>query len=228
MTLIKLSEIEKKYSDGTGEVCALKKVSISIDSGDFIAVTGPSGSGKSTLLTILGVLNPPSCGKLYIDKIDVYSLSGDRQADFRQTYIGFVFQDLYLIPYLTALENVMLPLTISLYPRKEQKEMAKEVLQKVGLGDKFHRRLPGKLSGGEKSRVAIARALVNNPKIILADEPTGSLDSETGNEIMNLFQSLNDDGITVIIVTHNNENKKYAKRNFEVKDGRLKVYQLWD
>ena len=224
MSLIKLSEIEKKYSDGTGEVCALKQVSISIDSGDFIAVTGPSGSGKSTLLTILGVLNPPSCGKLYIDKIDVYSLSGDRQADFRHTYIGFVFQDLHLIPYLTALENVMLPLTISLFPKKEQKIMAKDVLQRVGLGDKFHR-LPGKLSGGEKSRVAIARALVNNPKIILADEPTGSLDSVTGNGIMNLFQSLNDDGITIILVTHDNENKKYVKRNFEVQDGQLKVYK---
>ncbi len=226
MSLIKLLEIEKNYPDGLGEFKALKKVSVSIDSGEFIAITGPSGSGKSTLLTILGVLNPPSKGQIYIDDIDVYSLSGDRQADFRQTYIGFVFQDLHLVPYLTALENVLLPLAISLYPGKEQKKMAKEVLNRVGLGDKYHR-LPGKLSGGEKSRVAIARAIVNKPRIILADEPTGSLDSGTGNEIMKLFQSLNNEGITVILVTHNNENKKYVKKNFLVRDGLIEVNQKW-
>ncbi len=227
MPLIKLSEIEKNYADGTGEVKALHRVSLNIDSGDFIAVTGPSGSGKSTLLTILGVLNPPTKGQLIIDNIDVYSLSGDRQADFRQTYIGFVFQDLHLIPYLSALENVLLPLTISLYPRKEQKAMARDVLARVGLCNKDHR-LPGELSGGEKSRVAIARALVNKPKIILADEPTGSLDSATGHEIMNLLQSLNNDGITVILVTHNIENKIYVKKNFEVRDGQIEVHREWD
>ena len=224
MPLLKLYEIEKKYKDGSGEICALGSISISIDSGDFIAVTGPSGSGKSTLLTILGVLNPPTGGKLLIDNIDVYSLSGDRQADFRQTYIGFVFQDLYLISYLTALENVMLPLSISLYPKSEQKRMASEVLQRVGLGDKYYR-LPGKLSGGERSRVAIARAIVNRPRIILADEPTGSLDSGTGKEIMELFKSLNSDGITIIMVTHNKDNEKYVKRSIEVKDGILEMFR---
>lgn len=226
MSLIRLLEIEKNYADGTGKFRALNNVSVSIDSGEFIAITGPSGSGKSTLLTILGVLNPPSKGQIYIDDIDVYSLSGDRQADFRQTYIGFVFQDLHLIPYLTALENVLLPLTISLYPGKVQKKMAKEVLKRVGLGDKYHR-LPGKLSGGEKSRVAIARAIVNKPRIILADEPTGSLDSVTGIEIMNLFQSLNNEGITILLVTHNNENKKYVKKIFQVRDGQIEVHTKW-
>ncbi|WP_329610052.1 ABC transporter ATP-binding protein [Microaerobacter geothermalis] len=220
MALLEAIDIRKTYKDGDGEVIALHDVSLSIDFGDFAAVMGPSGSGKSTLLTILGVLNPPTSGKLMIDDIDVYRLPIERQADFRRTYIGFVFQQLQLIPYLTALENVMLPLAISNYSKHQQREMAEVVLRKVGLGNKINR-LPNQLSGGEQERVAIARAIVNQPPIVMADEPTGSLDSKTSVEIMELFQSLNQEGLTIIMVTHNPENLAYVKRTIRVKDGML-------
>lgn len=218
MSLIKVHEVTKTYKGGDGVVEVLKKVNLEINEGEFLALMGPSGSGKSTLLSILGGLNPPTSGQLLIDDIDVYSLDPERLADFRHEYVGFVFQQYQLIPYLTALENVMLPLTITSRPGKEQREMAQSVLNKVGLGGKSLR-LPNQLSGGEQNRVAIARAIVNQPALIFADEPTGSLDSKTASELLELFQTLNRDGLTIIMVTHNKENLEWVSRSVYIRDG---------
>ena len=218
MSLIKVSEVTKAYKGGDGVVEVLKNVNLEITEGEFLALMGPSGSGKSTLLSILGGLNPPTSGQLIIDDIDVYALSPERLADFRHEYVGFVFQQYQLIPYLTALENVMLPLAITSRPGKEQREMAQNVLNKVGLGAKS-RRLPNQLSGGEQNRVAIARAIVNQPALIFADEPTGSLDSKTASELLELFQTLNRDGLTIIMVTHNKENLEWVSRAVYIRDG---------
>ncbi len=218
MSLIKVREVTKKYKGGDGVVEVLKKVNLEINEGEFLALMGPSGSGKSTLLSILGGLNPPTSGQLLIDDIDVYSLASERLADFRHEYVGFVFQQYQLIPYLTALENVMLPLAITSRTGKEQREMAQNVLNKVGLGTKSLR-LPNQLSGGEQNRVAIARAIVNQPAIIFADEPTGSLDSKTASELLELFQTLNRDGLTIIMVTHNKENLEWVSRAVYIRDG---------
>jgi putative ABC transport system ATP-binding protein len=190
--------------------------------GEFSFLVGPSGSGKSTLLSILGALNPPTSGQVLIDEIPIYELDREQRADFRHEYIGFVFQQYQLIPYLTALENVMLPLAISKRSDKEQREMAQRVLEKVGLGQKSTR-LPNQLSGGEQNRVAIARAIVNEPAIIFADEPTGSLDSKTAHEILDLFRALNKDGLTIIMVTHNVENLAWVSRSISIRDGRLRA-----
>ncbi|MDP4127921.1 MAG: ABC transporter ATP-binding protein [Bacillota bacterium] len=220
MSLIKICDVTKTYKGGDGIVEALKSANFEIAEGEFLALMGPSGSGKSTLLSILGGLNPPTSGKLIIDDIDVYSLSSERLADFRHEYVGFVFQQYQLIPYLTALENVMLPLAITSRPGREQREMAQTVLAKVGLDKKSHR-LPNQLSGGEQNRVAIARAIVNRPSIIFADEPTGSLDSKTAEELLELFQALNRDGLTIIMVTHNQENLAWVTRTVYIRDGVL-------
>lgn len=220
MSLMKVCEVTKTYKGGDGVVQALKNVSLEISKGEFLALMGPSGSGKSTLLSILGGLNPPTSGKLMIDDIDVYSLESERLADFRHEYVGFVFQQYQLVPYLTALENVMLPLAITSHPGQEQRAMAQAVLEKVGLGNKSLR-LPNQLSGGEQNRVAIARAIVNQPAIIFADEPTGSLDSKTAMELLGLFQVLNQDGLTIIMVTHNKENLAWVSRTVYIRDGIL-------
>jgi putative ABC transport system ATP-binding protein len=220
MSLIKVCEVTKTYKGGDGIVEALKNVSLEISKGEFLALMGPSGSGKSTLLSILGGLNPPTSGKLIIDDIDVYTLAPERLADFRHEYVGFVFQQYQLIPYLTALENVMLPLAITSRSGREQRNMAQTVLEKVGLGNKSLR-LPNQLSGGEQNRVAIARAIVNQPAIIFADEPTGSLDSKTAIELLELFQVLNQDGLTIIMVTHNKENLEWVSRSVNIRDGIL-------
>lgn len=218
MSLIKVCEVTKTYQGGDGVVEALKDVNLEIAEGEFLALMGPSGSGKSTLLSIIGGLNAPTSGKLVIDDIDVYALEPERLADFRHEYVGFVFQQYQLIPYLTALENVMLPLAITSRPGKQQQEMAQTVLDKVGLGNKSHR-LPNQLSGGEQNRVAIARAIVNQPALIFADEPTGSLDSKTAMELLELFQALNRDGLTIIMVTHNKENLDWVSRTVYIRDG---------
>lgn len=218
-SLLELVDIRKMYQGPEGGVVALDGISLAIEEGDFVAVMGPSGSGKSTLLTILGAMNPPSTGKMYVDEIDVYDLSVERLADFRKRYLGFVFQQLQLIPYLTAAENVMLPLVICNTNGSKQK-MAELALERVGLGGKGGR-LPNQLSGGEQGRVAIARALVNEPVIVLADEPTGNLDSATGDEIMALFGKLNADGHTIVMVTHDHGKAQSAKRIVCLKDGRI-------
>lgn len=220
MSLIEIDHLSKIY-EGRGEsVHALQDISLQIDKGEFISVMGPSGSGKSTLLTILGGLNHPTKGVVVIDGIDLYRLSQESLADFRREYLGFIFQSFQLIPYLTVIENVMLPLAITGRSNREQTKMAEEILERVGLRGKM-RRLPDQLSGGEQERVAIGRALVNSPPILLADEPTGNLDSRTGREIMELFKSLNQEGQTIVMVTHNPENATYSSRTISLRDGRL-------
>jgi putative ABC transport system ATP-binding protein len=216
--LIGIQELKKTYGSAEGEVHALRGITLDILKGEAVAIMGHSGSGKSTLLSIIGALNPPSAGTVKIDGIDIYALSQERRADFRREYLGFVFQQFQLIPYLTAMENVLLPLVTTRFSNRQKREMAEQVLCRVGLDGKMHR-LPNALSGGEQERVAIARALVNRPPLILADEPTGSLDSKTGEEIMLLFSNLNEDGLTVLMVTHNSDNTRYMGRTIVLKDG---------
>ena len=220
MSLIELKNVGKLYESEGERVAALQELNVGVESGEFVAIMGPSGSGKSTLLNILGGLSHPSAGNYFVDGIDIYGLANEKLADFRREYIGFVFQSFQLIPYLTVMENVMLPLAIIRGRNGWQREMACQVLGKVGLGSK-ERRLPNQLSGGEQERVAIARALVNHPPIILADEPTGNLDSATGNEIMTLLGNLNAEGQTIIMVTHNPENAAFARGIIRLKDGRI-------
>lgn len=220
MPLIIAEGLGKDYPGADGPVTALRRVDLAVEEGEFVALMGPSGSGKSTLLSIVGGLSPPTRGRLEIDQIPVYQLSVEKRADFRWEYVGFVFQQFQLLPYLTALENVLLPLAISRLPAREQKRRAEMALVRVGLAGK-EGRLPGQLSGGEQERVAIARALVNAPPILLADEPTGALDGQTGREIMALFQSLNAEGLTILMVTHNPENAACARRVLRIRDGAL-------
>jgi putative ABC transport system ATP-binding protein len=220
MSLIEIKKLNKTYESGEECVMALVDVDLKIEKGEFISVMGPSGSGKSTLLSILGGLNHPTKGDVTVDDIPIYKLSLEKLADFRREYLGFIFQSFQLIPYLTVIENVMLPLSITQRTNREQVKMAEEILEKIGLAGKA-RRLPDQLSGGEQERVAIARALVNSPPILMADEPTGNLDSKTGKEIMDLFKSLNKEGQTIVMVTHNPENTSFSSRTISLKDGRV-------
>lgn len=219
MRLIEARNLSKWYQSGESRVRALVEVNVTIDKGEFVSVVGPSGSGKSTLLTILGGLNHPTEGELVIDGISVYQLPLEKQADFRREYLGFVFQSFQLVPYLNVIENVMLPLTVTKTSSSEQRKRAQEILEGVGLRGK-EKRLPDQLSGGEQERVAIARALVNRPPILLADEPTGNLDSKMGEEIMVLFKKLKDGGQTIVMVTHNPGNVAYSDRTIFLRDGR--------
>jgi putative ABC transport system ATP-binding protein len=216
--LIEIRGIGKDYQDGETKVQAIKEMDFFIDDGEFVAIMGQSGSGKSTLLSILGGLNRPSRGNVLLDTLDVYGLTSEQRADLRSEYIGVIFQSFQLIPYLTVLENVKMPMAITGRKGKEQDKMAREVLEKVGLANKADR-LPDQLSGGEQERVAIARAIVNKPPILLADEPTGSLDSKTADEILNLLKELNDEGQTIIMVTHNPNACRDTTRTIHVKDG---------
>lgn len=218
MSLIEVRNLTKSYQSGEETVEALRGVDITIEAGEFITIMGQSGSGKSTLLSVLGGLNHPSQGNVEMAGVDLYALSGEQRADFRSEKLGFVFQSFNLIPYLTALENVMLPLAIAPLKKKEKIAAAQDALARVGLGAKTDR-LPNALSGGEQERVAIARAIVNRPEILFADEPTGNLDSKTSLEMMNLFRSLNDTGQTVVMVTHNPENCDYSDRTIHLRDG---------
>ena len=219
--LIEVREVAKEYRYGDQVDTAIRQMDLTIDDGDFVAVVGPSGSGKSSLLSVLGGLNQPSRGRVLVDSLDVYGLTNEQRADFRNEYIGMIFQSFQLIPYLTVIENVMLPLAITNLPRNRKKEMAVDVLSRVGLLDKAER-LPDQISGGQQERAAIARALVNRPPILLADEPTGNLDSETSREIMKLLSQLNEqDGLTVIMVTHNKENSSFAGKVVNVCDGAI-------
>ena len=222
MSLIEIKKLNKTYESGEECVMALVDVDLKIERGEFISVMGPSGSGKSTLLTILGGLNHPTKGDVAVDDIPIYKLSLEKLADFRREYLGFIFQSFQLIPYLTVIENVMLPLSITQRTNREQGKMADEILEKIGLAGKA-RRLPDQLSGGEQERVAIARALVNSPPILMADEPTGNLDSKTGKEIMDLFKSLNEEGQTIVMVTHNPENVAFSTRTLFLKDGKVEA-----
>ena len=220
MSFIKIEKLGKTYSSDADTVIALGQIDLEIADGAFLGVMGPSGSGKSTFLSILGALCHPSNGRIEVDGIDLYALSSEKWADFRREYLGFVFQSFNLIPYLTAQENVMLPLAVKKIPVKQKKMMANQVLERVGLSHRLDH-LPNQLSGGEQERVAIARALVNAPPLILADEPTGSLDTTTSMEIMDLFQALNEEGQTIIMVTHNAENRPYFDRTVLLRDGNV-------
>jgi len=222
VAFILIESVSKTYNatETESSVKVLGDINAQIQEGEFIALMGPSGSGKSTLLTIIGAMNRPTLGRVLIDGIDVYGLSDERRADFRMEYLGFVFQQHHLMPYLTAVENAMLPLATSSVSAKEKREHAMDVLERVSLGNKASR-LPNQLSGGEQGRLAIARALVNQPPLLLADEPTGTLDSKTGNEIMEVFLQINRRGQTIFMVTHNRENAALADRVLEIRDGSL-------
>ena len=222
MSFVRIENVSKTYGEDEAEsgVRVLSNITLEIQEGEFVCLMGPSGSGKSTLLTIVGAMNTPSEGKLTVDGIDVYGLAEERRADFRGQYLGFVFQQHHLLPYLNTVENVMLPLATLRLKSKEKRERALAVLERVGLGTKASR-LPNQLSGGEQGRLAIARAIVNEPPLVLADEPTGTLDTKTGEEIMEVFLKLNEQGQTIFMVTHNPDNAASAHRTVHIRDGAL-------
>jgi len=220
MALIELKNVTKSFQTGEENYAAVSDISLSVQEGEFVAVMGPSGSGKSTLLSLIGGLSRPSDGTVSVDGIDIGALGPNQLSDFRREFVGFVFQSFYLVPYLTAAENVMLPLTIQPGVNGTGRSMAVSALQKVGLDAKASR-LPSQLSGGEQERVAIARAIVNRPPLILADEPTGNLDTRTGDHVLDMLQELHREGHTIIMVTHNAENAQRAGRTIEIRDGQL-------
>ena len=222
MSFVALDNVSKVYqSNGAGSaVRVLSAINVELERGEFVALMGPSGSGKSTLLTVVGAMNHPTEGRLLIDGIDVYGLPEERRADFRREYLGFVFQQHHLMPFLNALENAMLPLATTKLGAKEKRERALAVLEKVGLADKAAR-LPNQLSGGEQGRLAVARAIINEPPLLLADEPTGALDTRTGREIIEVFLQLNANGQTIFMVTHNPENAALVHRTLNIVDGRV-------
>ncbi len=216
---VKVVEVEKIYRLGENRVHALKGVSLQLNKGEFVAFMGPSGSGKTTLLNLIGVLDKPSKGKIYVDNIDLTVLKEKDLTKLRRSTIGFIFQFYNLIPVLSAFENVELPMLIAGVPTKERENRAKELLTMVGLADRIHHR-PDELSGGEQQRVAIVRALANKPSIVLADEPTGDLDSKTGKEVVQALRDLsNREGATVVVVTHDPIVASMASKVFEMRDG---------
>lgn len=219
-TVVKLAKIDKVYQSAEISFQALKNINLTIKKGDFLAVIGVSGSGKSTLMNIIGLLDHPTSGTYILDNQDTSRLGEDTLAQIRNKKIGFVFQSFNLLSRTTALENVALPLIYAGISREQRLERAKAALQQVGLGDKLNSR-PNQLSGGQQQRVAIARALVNDPEIILADEPTGNLDSKSGKEVMVIFESLHKMGKTIIMITHEEDIAKHAQKRIRIKDGRI-------
>ncbi len=217
--MLEIINVSKTYGDGSAQVVALKNIHIHVDDGEFVAITGPSGSGKSTLLNIIGGLDSISSGEVLLDGIRIDKLNENTLVDIRRRKIAYVFQQYHLIPSLTALENVLLPLTFY-GSGKEDENRAIEILRKVGL-EKRAKHNPSQLSGGEQQRVAIARALINNCQFVLADEPTGNLDQNTGTEILNLFQEVNKDGLTIIMVTHSSDIVSHANRIIALRDGEI-------
>ena len=217
---IALEDVSRIYLMGDSEVRALDHISLSIDSQTFTAIVGPSGSGKSTLMALIGCLDVPTSGRILIDGEDTSGMDEDELAYLRNRKIGFVFQHFSLLPKLSALDNAALPLLYAGVPLNERKESAAAMLERVGLGDRMHHR-PSELSGGQKQRVAIARALINDPAILLADEPTGALDSVTGHEVMDLFHALHDEGRTIVFVTHDQGLASECGSMIRIKDGRV-------
>ena len=224
-TVIELSNLTKRYDDEAGVYDALKGVDLSVKKGDFVAIMGPSGSGKSTLMNIIGLLDRPTKGEYILDSTNTNKLTDRKLANFRRDKIGFVFQNFNLLPRFNLMQNVELPLIYKRVGARERRKKVIEVLKSVGLGDKAKNR-PNRLSGGQVQRAAIARALINNPSIVLADEPTGNLDSKTGIEIMELLKDLNKKGVTIVVVTHNPEVSDYADRTIIVKDGHIQIGKM--
>ncbi|MDF2903271.1 MAG: transporter ATP-binding protein [Bacillus sp. (in: firmicutes)] len=218
--MISLKQISKTYKQGALEVPVLHDINIEIENGEFLSIMGPSGSGKSTLMNIIGCLDRPTSGEYILNDVNILQAEGTKLALIRNQYIGFVFQHFHLLPRLTALDNVELPLVYGGIRKKERRERAFEALVKVGLADRVHH-LPNQLSGGQKQRVAIARSIANNPTFILADEPTGALDSKSGEQVMNIFSQLNKEGTTIIMVTHEDEVAAYTNRRILLRDGKI-------
>ncbi|TAH43221.1 MAG: ABC transporter ATP-binding protein [Bacteroidetes bacterium] len=218
MALLELMNISRHYTLGTEVVKALQSITLSIEKGEYIALMGPSGSGKSTLMNVIGCLDTPTEGSYILNKKEVSKMSENELAEIRNKEIGFIFQTFNLIPRSTALDNVALPLVYAGYAKEERNRLASKALENVGLADRMKHK-PNELSGGQRQRVAVARALVNNPSIILADEPTGNLDSKTSDEIMYLFDEIHKQGNTIILVTHEEDIARHAHRIVRLKDG---------
>jgi putative ABC transport system ATP-binding protein len=218
--LIEMHDIMRVYQIGSEEIRALNGVSLTIDHGEYVAIMGPSGSGKSTLMNLVGCLDTPTSGRYILDGIAVETMADDELADVRNRKIGFVFQTFNLLSRTTALQNVELPLVYARYSRQERRQRAEEALEQVGLANRMHHQ-PNELSGGQRQRVAIARALVNKPSLLLADEPTGNLDSKTGREILDLFRELSTRGNSIIMVTHEDDVAREAQRAIHIKDGKI-------
>ncbi|NEU28422.1 ABC transporter ATP-binding protein [Paenibacillus polymyxa] len=219
-TVIEIKELKKRYEVGGQEIQALRSVNLSINEGEFVAIMGPSGSGKSTMMNVIGCLDHPDTGEYYLDGYSILDARENELSEIRNEKLGFVFQKFYLLPRTTALANVELPMMYAGVPAKERRERAIEALRMVGLAERMYNK-PNELSGGQQQRVSIARALVNHPVILLADEPTGALDTKTSIEIMELFQGLNEQGKTIVLVTHELEIAEYAKRLISFRDGNI-------
>ncbi|MBO8165487.1 MAG: ABC transporter ATP-binding protein [Brevibacillus sp.] len=222
--MIRIEGLSKWYQMGGETIKALDCVSLTVYQGDFVAIIGPSGSGKSTLMNMIGCLDVPTEGSYRLDGVEISAMNDNQLADIRNTKIGFIFQGFNLLPKLTAIENVELPLIYRGVPTRKRKAMAMDALEKVGLGERMHHR-PSELSGGQQQRVAIARALAANPPILLADEPTGALDTKTGKEVLEMIQHINGQGHTIVLITHDLSIAQQAKRVIRIQDGKL--YEDW-
>ena len=224
MPILELKDICKDYQQGREPVRVLKNINLTVEKGDYLAIMGPSGSGKTTLMNIIGCLDVPTSGSYTLEGRDLKDLSDDDLAEVRNKHIGFVFQSFHLLPKMDALDNVALPLLYADVPLKERRARAEEALKAVGLGERIHF-LPNQLSGGQCQRVAIARAIVGNPELLLADEPTGALDTKAGNQIMEIFRRLSGEGMTIIMITHEPSIAACADKTYRILDGELKTQE---
>ena len=224
MPILELKDICKDYQQGREPVRVLKNINLTVEKGDYLAIMGPSGSGKTTLMNIIGCLDVPTSGSYILEGRDLRDLSDDDLAEVRNKHIGFVFQSFHLLPKMEAVDNVALPLLYADVPLKERRARAEEALKAVGLGERIHF-LPNQLSGGQCQRVAIARAIVGNPQLLLADEPTGALDTKAGNQIMEIFRRLSGEGMTIIMITHEPSIAACADKTYRILDGELKTQE---